>query len=89
MADINYISSSRKKRGQITFLLGKVRDLKTYDLMQRFKKIVSAQAIRKYLVTKEDGLLNIEVRLSEEELLNRLKDNSTFKMVIKKNEDNI
>jgi len=63
-----------KKIGKVTKLLQKIKEEKTMDLMSRFKHIVSAQAIRIYIAAKPDPLLDIEVRLTEEELLkNRLK----------------
>ena len=64
------------EKGYVTKLLVKIRDQDTKTLIARFKHLVGAQAIRVYLAAAEDPSLDIEVRLTEEELLqNRFKDN--------------
>ena len=58
--------------GKVTDLLAKIREEENIPLMNRFKQILIAQAIREYIAAKPDPDLNIEVRLTEEEIINRI-----------------
>lgn len=58
--------------GKVLKKLAKIKQTSTFDLMQRFKHIVGAKALREYLASKTDVNLNIEIRLTEEELLRRI-----------------
>jgi len=70
--------------GKVTKLLKKMREKDTRTLMKRFKHILRAQAIREYMAAKPDEDLNMEVRLTEEELLRRQKPESASIVITKK-----
>lgn len=59
--------------GKVTKLLEEIKEKNTIELMERFKHLVGSQAVRSYLMLKKNTLLNIEVRLVEEELTRRMK----------------
>lgn len=42
------------------------------ELVNRFKQVVCAQAVREYLAAKEDTLLTMEVKLAAEEIVARM-----------------
>ena len=66
----------KKKQGKITRLLSKIRKQNTFELIERFKHLAGVQAIKSYIAAKPDTDLDIEVRLTGEELLKRLKKKS-------------
>lgn len=76
--------AKKLKEGKVTTLLAKIRQQKTPTLLARFKHILCAQAIRKYIAAKPDSWLDVEVRITEEELTKRLKPSSPEKVITKK-----
>ena len=64
------------KVGKVGTILSKIKTQETRDLMARFKHIVGAQAIKAYIAAKPDRMLDIEVRLMQEELENRIRPKS-------------
>lgn len=58
--------------GRLIDLITKIRALDNTQLLERFKHIVQAQSVRDYLATKEDHALTVEVRLTGEEIINRM-----------------
>jgi hypothetical protein len=58
--------------GKVIELLDKIKEMKHAELLNRYKQIVRAQAVREYLGTKEDIDLTIEVNLSGEEIVRRM-----------------
>lgn len=58
--------------GKVTDLIAKIRAEENMPLINRFKQILIAQALRNYLASKPDSDLDIEVRLTEEEIMNRI-----------------
>jgi hypothetical protein len=58
--------------GKITDLITKIRERDNASLMDRFKQVLTAQAIRAYISSKPNPDLDIEVRLTEEEIMNRI-----------------
>lgn len=66
------------KSGIVTKILRKIKQEDTSTLMARFKHIVGAQAIRAYMVAKSDPILDVEVRLTQEELEHRMTKISPF-----------
>lgn len=58
--------------GKVLRKIEEIRSKPTYELLKRFMHIVGAKAIREYLASKPDQQLNVEVRLTEEELMQRI-----------------
>jgi hypothetical protein len=58
--------------GKVTETLEKIGGMNHKDLINRFKHIVRAQGVREYLGLKEDLNLVVEIRLIEEEILQRI-----------------
>lgn len=58
--------------GKVIKITEKVREMTALELLNRFKHIVRAQAVREYLGTKEDLDLTVEVNLTGEEILHRM-----------------
>jgi hypothetical protein len=77
------------KKGSVTTMLARMRSQDTTTLIERFKHIVGVRAIKSYIASKPDILLDIEVRLTEDELRSRLISNSTWgvKTLINENEN--
>lgn len=59
--------------GAVSQKIKDIKDLKkSGEIVARFRKTVSAHAIREYLGMKEDPLLKIEINLLSEEICNRI-----------------
>lgn len=58
--------------GKVTNLLNYIKKLNSSLLFQRYKKVIVAQGLREYNGMNPDQMLNVEVRLVEEELLKRI-----------------
>lgn len=57
--------------GKVLKKLSEIRKKPILELMARFKHIVGAKAVREYIASKPDPMLDIEIRLTEEELVSR------------------
>ena len=68
--------------GKVTELLAKVREMSDTLLVQRFKHISNIQAIKLYLASKPDKILDMEVRFCEEEIIRRLSEKNAMVQVI-------
>ena len=58
--------------GKVVKMLEKIQGASHVELLNRFKHIVRAQAVREYLAAKEDLDLKLEVNLTEEEIIKRM-----------------
>jgi len=58
--------------GKVTQKISEIRARTNLELVERFVHIVGARAIREYIAARPDKILNIEVRLTEEEFVRRL-----------------
>lgn len=65
--------------GKVLKKLSEIRATPTYELMARFKHLIGAKAIREYLAAKVPQDLSIEIRLTEEEVLRRVRSNIRYK----------
>lgn len=66
--------------GKVLKKISEIRAMPTYELLKRFVHIVGAKAIREYLASRPDQQLNVEVRLTEEELIRRIPSQPTKKV---------
>lgn len=62
--------------GKVTKMVGKIREMNNSDLLDRFKHVVRAQAVREYIAAKEDLALTLEVNLESEEIYKRMVANN-------------
>lgn len=58
--------------GRVLQIVRELREMGHTELVNRFRQITRAQAVREYLAAKEDKNLTIEVNLTTEEIVNRM-----------------
>lgn len=58
--------------GKVTDMVNKLRAMGHTELLDRFRHVASALAIRDYIAAKSDLLLSMEVKLSAEEIIHRM-----------------
>ena len=58
--------------GKVIEMVRKLRRMGHAELINRFKHIARAQAVREYLAAKEDKDLSLEVNLASEEVISRM-----------------
>lgn len=58
--------------GKVRTLILKLKAMNASELVERYRHIVGAQAIRTYMGSKPDPCLDIEVRITEEEVQHRI-----------------
>lgn len=68
----------------VTEILHKIRKMDDVSLLERFNHLTRVQAIKEYLADKIDNKLNVEVRLSREEVLKRMseRESTTWKTAV-------
>ena len=67
--------------GKVISLVKKLRVMSNHHLVERFKQISRAQAIREYLAAKEDVALTMEVRLAMEEIISRMSSGNQVRII--------
>jgi len=73
--------------GKVIEILRKIRDMKHVQLIERFKHVVRAQAIREYIGVREDLNLTLEVNLIGEEIIHRMSMGRSY-VIINQEEGN-
>ena len=67
--------------GKVISLIKKLREMNNHHLVERFKQISRAQAVREYLAAKEDVALTMEVKLAMEEVISRMSSGNQVRII--------
>ena len=67
--------------GKVISIIKNLREMGNHHLLERFKKIARAQAVREYLAAREDVVLNLEVNLVSEEIIDRMSKGNQVRII--------